>query len=151
MKGISLIRLPMLLLSLFFLGKVVLGAMGVDYSIGVRVFAMVPLTVHLCIVWGALTRVYHGFGCWGAALVGVKIAAYAQILILVGTLLSYLLGMETHFNNPQAVVGSDEAVSFGTAMGFRAFGLVANSIIGAITASIGWAMGGFLPGPTASD
>ncbi len=32
---------------------------------------------------------------------------FAQILIFLGTMASYLLGVETHFNHPVAIVGQD--------------------------------------------
>ncbi len=143
---ISFIRLPILLLVLFFLGKLIVGAAGGDYSLGTRLFAMVPLTVHLCLIWGALSRSLRATGAGSAALTGVLIALVAQILIVVGTLGSYILGVDTHFSSPVAIVGVDRAVGFGEAAFARVFGLLVNCVIGAVAASLGWALGGLVPG-----
>ncbi len=144
-ERISFIRLPMLLLGLFFVGKLVVGALGGSYELGNRLFAMVPLTVHLCLIWGAVGKAYRGFGAGGAAVNGMLIALFAQILIFVGTMASYLLGVETHFNHPVAIVGQDVEVSLGQAFGARLGGLVANTLIGGVSALIGCALGFLLP------
>ncbi len=146
-ERLRLIRLPILLLVLFFLGKLIVGAAGGSYEASNRAFAMVPLTVHLCIVWGALSCAFYGSRAGGAALTGASIALVAQLLIILGTAGSYLLGAETAFNNPIALVGAERAVGFGEAMGLRAFGLVVNCVIAAVVALIGWALGRLIPAP----
>jgi hypothetical protein len=142
-----LIRLPVVLLLIFFAGKLIVGAAGGSYETGTQVFAMVPLTVHLCLIWGALSRAFQGYGVGGAAVLGILIALVAQILIFGGTMGSFLLGVETHFNHPMAIVREDRLVSFGEAFSARAVGIVVNMIIGAIAASIGWALGKLIPRP----
>ncbi|MFQ5739857.1 MAG: hypothetical protein ACE5JX_12680 [Acidobacteriota bacterium] len=144
-EKLVLIRLPILLILIFCVGKLIVGATGGSYELGTRLFAMVPLTVHLCLIWGALTRAYHGYGAGAAMVTGLLIALVAQILILVATSGSYLLGVETHFNNPVAMVGESRVVSFGEALAARTGGLVINGIIGAVAGLIGWALGGLLP------
>jgi hypothetical protein len=144
-ERIEFIRLPLLLLALFFVGKLVVGALGGSYDLGNRLFAMVPMTVHLCLIWGALTRAYRGQGVGQAAMTGASIALFAQVLIFSGTILSYVLGASTHFNDPMAIVGEARDVSLGEAAGARAFGIVVNAIIGVIAGSIGWALGGLIP------
>ena len=103
------------------------------------------MTVHLCLIWGALTRAYRGQGVGQAAMTGASIALFAQVLIFSGTILSYVLGASTHFNDPMAIVGEARDVSLGEAAGARAFGIVVNAIIGVIAGSIGWALGGLIP------
>lgn len=138
-------RLAFVLIGLFFVGKLIVGATGGSYALGIRLFAMVPLAAQLSLVWGAMTRAFRGRGVGEAALTGVSIELFAQILIFSATMLSYLLGVSTHFNNPIAIVGADQPVSLGEAFVARALGIVINSVIGAIMASIGWALGGLLP------
>lgn len=144
-QRLEFIRLPILLLALFFVGKLIVGALGGSYELGTRLFAMVPMTAHLCLIWGAITRAYRGQGVGEAAKTGASIALFAQILIFGGTMLSYLLGASTHFNNPIAIVGEMRDVGLGEAAGARAAGVVINTIIGVITGSIGWALGSLIP------
>lgn len=144
-ERISFIRLPMLLLGLFFVGKLLVGAFGGSYELGNRLFAMVPLTVHLCLIWGAVGKAYRGFGAGGAAVNGALIALFAQLLIFLGTMASYLLGVDTHFNHPVAIVGQDVEVTLGQAFTARLTGLAVNTIIGAVFALIGHVLGFLLP------
>ncbi len=144
-QRIALIRLPILILVLFFVGKLIVGAAGGDYSLGVRLFAMVPVTIHLCIIWGALSRSVWGQGAKSAMMTGMTIALVAQVLIVVGTFFSYILGIETAYNNSYAIVNEMRPVGFAEAMGARTVGLVVNAILGAIAAGIGYALGRFLP------
>ena len=144
-ERLEFIRLPMLLLGLFFIGKLVVGALGGSYDLGNRLFAMVPMTAHLCLIWGAITRAYRGQGVGDAAKTGASIALFAQLLIFSATMLSYLLGLSTHFSDPMAIVGEAREVGLGEAAGARAAGVVINTIVGVITGTIGWALGGFIP------
>jgi hypothetical protein len=68
----------------------------------------------------------------------------SQLLIFAGTAFSYISGVDTFFNYPEAL-NQQAAVAFGAAMGARTVTLIANCIIGAICAAIGWALGGLLP------
>jgi hypothetical protein len=140
----AFVKLPALLLLLFFIGKLIVGMTGGSYELGTRLFAMVPLTVTACVFWGAVGKAFKGYGVTDVLITGVLIALVAQILIVVGTLGSYLLGVETHFNHPVAIVGVDRVVGFGEAVGARLGGLVVNSIMGAIAALIGFALGGLV-------
>ena len=60
-------------------------------------------------------------------------------------LFSYLTGVHTYFDDPVAITGSAQEVSFGAAMLARAGGLVANCLLGVILSAIGWAMGSLIP------
>lgn len=144
-EKIEYIRLAWVLLFLFFLGKLIVGFAGGSYELGNRLFAMVPMTVHLCLFFGAAARAFRGESLGFAAVCGVLIALFAQALIFAGTMGSIVLGLDTAFNNPVAIFGSEQEVTMGNAFGARAFGVVVNSIIGAISGSIGWALGGLLP------
>ena len=149
-ERLEFIRLAMVLLGLFFIGKLIVGAAGGSYALGTRLFAMVPLTVQLCLIWGAMTRAFKGQGVGEAAITGASIALFAQILIFSGTVLSYLLGASTHFNEPMAIVGEDRPVALGEAVLARGVGIVINTVIGTIAGSLGWALGALLPSRQAS-
>jgi hypothetical protein len=144
-ERLQFVRLALLLLGLFFVGKLIVGASGGSYALGTRLFAMVPLTVQLCLLWGAMTRAFRGRAVGEAALTGITIALFAQILIFTATIVSDLLGVSTHFNDPMAIVGADRPVPLGEAVMARGIGIVINTVIGAIAGSIGWALGALLP------
>jgi hypothetical protein len=147
-EKLKFIRLPVLLVVLFFLGKLAMGAAGASYEAGNRVFSMVILQTHLALLWAAVGRRYKGYGVKDAVIVVIMITFVSQILIMAATAGSYLLGTDTHFNYPEAL-GSETAVEFIPAMLSRVGGLVVNCIVSAILASIGWALGGLIPAGTA--
>jgi hypothetical protein len=68
----------------------------------------------------------------------------SQLLIFAGTAFSYIAGVHTFFNFPEAL-NQQAAIGFGAAMGARTVTFVANCIIGAVSAAIGWALGGLVP------
>ena len=144
-ERIGFIRLALLLVGLFFVGKLIVGAAGGSYALGTRLFAMVPLTVQLCLIWGAMTRAFRGKGIGEAVMTGASIALFAQILIFSATVFSYLLGASTHFNDPMAIVGEDRPVALGEAIGARGAGVLINTVVGIVAGSIGWALGTLLP------
>ena len=143
---LQFLRLPIVLIGIFFVGRLVMGAAGASYEAGNRVFSMVILETHLALIWGALGRRYGGYRIGGAAMLGVLIALATQILILGGTVVSELAGIETYFNDPIAITGvSSDPIGFPTAVMFRAGGLVVNCVMSAILAALGWALGGLIP------
>ena len=144
-EKLRFVRLPLLLLLLFFIGKLIVGAAGGSYELGIRLFAMVPLTVHLCLIWGAVGKAYRGYGVTDTLVACLMIALFSQVLIFAGTAGSYLVGAQTALNDPIAMTGQPGDISFGAALGARATGLIVNCIIGMVTGMIGWALGGLLP------
>jgi len=147
-EKLQFVRLPILLLVLFFIGRLALGAgLGVrreTYDVANRVFSMVVLQVHIGLLWGAVGRRYRGYGVGGSMSAVVLAVLVSQLLIFAATAVSYLAGVDTFFNFP-AALNQTEAVGFGLAMASRAGALVVNCIIGAIVGAIGWALGGLLP------
>jgi hypothetical protein len=147
-EKLSFVRLPILLFVIFFIGRLVLGAaMGISkesYDVSNRLFSMVILEVHVGLLWGAVGRRYQDYRI-GEAITAVVLAVLvSQILIFAGTAFSYIAGVNTFFNYPEAL-NQQTAVAFGAAMGMRTITLIANCIIGAICGAIGWALGGLLP------
>ena len=80
---------------------------------------------------------------WSAIQIGFLITIVSQLLIILGTGLSYAIG-DTHFNYP-AALNQEEPIAFGAAMTIRASGLVVNSMIGGVAGLIGWLLGGLIP------
>jgi hypothetical protein len=147
-EKLQFVRLPILLFVIFFIGRLALGAaLGISkesYDISNRLFSMVILEVHVGLLWGAVGRRYQGYGI-GAAIGAVVLAVLvSQILIFAGTAFSYIAGVNTFFNFPEAL-NQQAAIGFGAAMGARTITLIANCFIGAISAAIGWALGGLVP------
>lgn len=143
-ERIRFIKLPIVLLILVFIGRVAMGASGASYETANRVFSMVILQVHLALLWGAFGRRYMNYGIGQAILTGVLIGLVSQTLIIIGTAGSYVAGTTTFFNLPEAL-NQPEAVPFGQAMLIRIGGLVVNSIIAGVVASLGWALGSLIP------
>ena len=141
-------RLPILLFVIFFAGRLALGAgMGVSkasYDLANRLFSMVILQVHVGLLWGAVGRRYRGYGIGGSMMAVVLAVLASQILIFAGTAASYLVGLNTFFNFPEAL-NQQAAIGFGAAMAARTITFIANCVTGAITGAIGWALGGLLP------
>ncbi len=110
------VRLPLLLVALFFVGRLTLGAAGASYEVGNRLFSMVVLQTHLALLWAAVGRRYRGYRLGEGVQTAVTIVLVSQILVWTATAISYLAGINTFFNYPVAIGGSPEPVSFGTAM-----------------------------------
>src|SRR5438093_12300798 len=100
------VRLPLLLVALFFVGRLTLGAAGASYEIGNRLFSMVILQAHLALLWAAVGRRYRGYRIGEAVQAAVMIVLVSQILIWTATAVSYLAGIHTFFNDPLAITGS---------------------------------------------
>ncbi len=129
-------KLPILLLVLFMIARLILGATGVPYQSG-TIVSMVSLAWVSAFFFGAFSRRLRGYSLKQAALLGLTIALCGQVLIFAATLVSYLVGAETYFNHPTAL-NQTEAVAMGPAVLARVGGLVANSIIGSIWGLLGW-------------
>ncbi|HYO92557.1 MAG TPA: hypothetical protein VEQ40_13010, partial [Pyrinomonadaceae bacterium] len=92
------IRLPLLLIFIFAVGRFILGVAGMPYAPrGNAIFSIVGLTFISSFYWGALSGRVGGFSWLGAALIGVALGLFAQILIFSATALSYALDLKTYF------------------------------------------------------
>jgi hypothetical protein len=147
-------RLPIVLFVIFFVGRLIIGAaMGVNknsYDIANRLFSMVILESHVGLFWGAVGRRYRGYGVGGSIAAVVLAVLVCQLLIIAGTVFSYLAGANTFFNFGEALNQPGVTLSFGAAMAARIGGLIANCLVGAVTAAIGWALGSLIPASTLS-
>jgi hypothetical protein len=77
------------------------------------------------------------------------LAFSAQVVVLLSTVASYALGMDSYFTYPTALLGPDadlsQKVPFSQALAARSFGLIINTLLNALAGALGWAMGGLLP------
>lgn len=137
------------LLGIFTVGRWSLGLAGAKYEATHQVFSIVILAVLASVHHAAFARAFLGYRLSQAAMLGVWIGLSSQLVILVSTAASYLLGLDTFFNTPRAL-NSDEPVAFGAAMAARAGGLVVNTIINTLAAAIGYGLGAALPRVTGS-
>ena len=147
-ENLKLLRFFFVLLAIFTVGRWTLGLMGANYEATHQVFSIVILTVLSAAYYGGFARAFQGAGIGRAAMLGVTAAVVAQLVILVSTAVSYLAGIDTFFNAPRAL-NAQEAVPFGQAMGLRVVGLLINTVLGAISACLGWLIGAVLPRPAA--
>lgn len=148
------VRLPLLLILLFTIGRFIIGATGRPYfPRGSVVFSVVTLTFISSFYWGALSGRVGGFSWLGAALVGVALGLFSQILIFSATVLSYALDIKTsYFTHWDALnVPEGTVVPMGQALKIRAGGLLFGPITAGIIALIGRALGGLAPGRHHSD
>ena len=149
-RVLRFVRLPMLLLTIFAIGRFALGASGFPYAPrGNAVFSTVALTFVSSIYFGALSKRVGGFNWPGTLLVGYSIGLFAQILIFSLTWLSYAAGIETsyfrHWDALQAPEGT--MVPMGTAMMTRLGGLAFGPIPAVVMAAIGRALSALAPEP----
>ena len=147
-EKLQFIRLPIVLFVIFFLGRLAIGAIsGVNkqsYDLANRLFSMVILEVHVGLLWGAVGKRYRNYGVGGSITAVVLAVVVSQILIFAGTAFSYVAGIHTLFNYPEAL-NQSAAVPFGMAMALRTGSFIANCVIGAIAGAIGWTLGGLVP------
>jgi hypothetical protein len=146
-RVLRFVRLPLLLLLIYTLGRFTLGMQGVPYAPrGNAIFSVFGLAIVSSFYFGALAKKVGGFGWGGTALVGYSIGLVAQVFIFLATLISFAAGIETsYFRHWDALnVPEGTVVPMATAMTSRAIGLVAGPILPVIASLIGRAIGGAL-------
>jgi hypothetical protein len=119
-------------------------AFDVPYEQGTHVFSIVTLTLFASVFSAVFTRAWLGWRLAAAAGFAVFMAVAAQVVILVSTVASYLLGIDSYFSHPTAL-NQAEAVGLGQAVVVRLFGLVVNALLNGIAGALGWALGGLIP------
>jgi hypothetical protein len=117
----------------------------VPFEKGTDKLSIVVLTLFASIFSAAFTRRWLGWRLLQAAGFTMFMAVVSQIVVLLSTAISYLLGIHSYFNEPMALNRQAEPIAFAAAMGFRAGGLVVNTILNGIAGALGWALGGLLP------
>jgi hypothetical protein len=142
-ENLRLARLYFLLLALVASGRWLL-SFRVPYEVGTDKMSIVTLTIFASIFYAAFCRRWRGYSLLQAMGLAATLALFGQLVIVLSTVASYALGLETYFNHPKAL-NVESAIPLGAALGRRAGGLVANTILNSIAGMLGWAMGGLLP------
>ncbi len=153
-RVLRFVRLPLLLVFIFAVGRFALGASGFPYAPrGTAVFSIVSLTFISAFYFGALSKRLGGFTWGGTALTGYSIGLFAQILIFLATWLSFAAGIDNsyfrHWDALQAPEGT--ALDMMAAMQVRLGGLVVGPIPAVIVALIGRAASALAPEPPAAS
>lgn len=147
-RVLRFVRLPLLLLVIFAVARFALGANGVPYAPrGNAMFSIVGLTFVSSFYFGALSRRLGGFGWAGTALVGYSIGLWAQILIFLGTWLSFVAGIETsYFRHWDALnVPEGTVVTMAAALSARAGGVLVGPVFAIVPALIGRVLSALAP------
>jgi hypothetical protein len=141
---LRLARLYFVILAIVAGGRWVMSFQGVPYAKGTDKLSIVIVTLISSIFYGAFCRRWRGLKIQQAMVLGATLGFVAQLVIFLSTVLSYLLGLETYYNNPIAL-NVAEALPLASALVTRAVGLGVNTILNGIAGALGWAMGGLLP------
>jgi hypothetical protein len=143
-ENLRLARLYLVLLAIVTVGRWALGIFEVPYEKGTDKLSIVVLTLFASLFYGAFTRRWLGFRPLRAAVLAMTLAFLGQIVVLLSTIASYALGIDSYFNHPTAL-NQPEAVGFAQAIGIRLGGLVANTLSSGIAGALGWVLGAALP------
>lgn len=134
------------MLGIVTVGRWLLGtAFGVPYEKGTNTLSIVTLTLFASLISTAFLRRWLGWRLPRAAGFAMYMAIVSQIVILLSTVASYGLGIYSYFSDPMALNRQTDPIGFGAAMGFRAGGLVVNTLLNGIAGALGWAFGALLP------
>ena len=143
-ENLRIARPFLVLLAIFAVGRWAVGLRGTPYANGHHIFSLVTLTLLGSVFTAAFARRWLGYPIMRSVGLGMMLGLSAQIVIVLATALSYMLGMDTYFNHPTAL-NAEGPMAFGDAMGRRMGGLVVNTVLAGIAAALGWFVGGALP------
>jgi hypothetical protein len=133
------------MLAIVTVGRWLMGTVfPVPYERGTAVFSIVTLTLLSSLLSTVFLRRWLGWRLARAAGFAMFMAVVSQLVIWASTVASYGLGVASYFNDPMALNRQTEPIGFAAAMGFRAAGLVVNTLLNAIAGALGWALGGLL-------
>src|SRR4029450_11678095 len=144
---LRLARLYFLLLVLVTIGRWTLGFQHVPYEKATDKMSIVILTLFAPLFYGAFCRRWLNSRIGQPLAIGMLLAFASQVVILLSTVASYSVGIDSYFTNPLALDPkvAPAAIPFGRAVGIRIFGMVVNTIISGIAGALGWGMGALLP------
>jgi hypothetical protein len=146
-RVLRFVRLPLLMVLVWVIARFCMGLAGVPYAPrGNAVFSVLNITWISCFYWGALSGRVGGFDWKGALLVGVILGVWAEVLIFLATLVTYLGNFTTYYVHWDALnVPEGTAVPMAEALGKRAVGIVFGAIAPALIALFGRAAGKLAP------
>jgi hypothetical protein len=147
-RVLRFVRLPFVLVLIYAIARFSVGVFGVPYAPrGNAMFSIVAAMMISSFYFGALSGKVGGFGWGGTLLIGVSIGFFAELVVLLATLVSYLGNLNTYFIHWDALnIPEGTTIPLGTAMGKRAGGLIAGPILCLVAASLGRALSGLAPG-----
>ncbi len=143
-ETLQLARLYLVLLVLFTAGRFLQGARGVPYADGHHVFSIVTLTLMTAFFFGAFCRRWRDYRLLQTLGVSASLGLLSQLVILLATLASYGLGIDSYFTNPRAL-NAPGPLTLVQALPVRLGGLVVNPILSSFAGALGWALGALLP------
>lgn len=151
---LNFVRLPYLLVAIWAAMRFSLGVFfDVPYAPrGNAMFSLVGLTLISSIYFGAVSNKVGGFDWKGTLMVGVAIGLFAQILILLLSVISLAAGLgNSYFIHPDALNLEEGApmMTMGQLLGARIGGLVVNCILAGVAAALGRALSGLAPASAA--
>jgi hypothetical protein len=120
-------------------------AFRVPYEQGTHVFTIVSLTLYASVFSAMFLRAWRGFRLGDAAGFAMFMAVVSQLVVWLSTAASYALDVPSYFSHPLAINRQTEPIPFAAAMGFRAVGLVVNTLLNGVAGALGWALGSLLP------
>ncbi len=151
---INFVKLPFLLITIWAVLRFSMGVFfGVDYAPrGNAMFSVYSIMFISSLYYGAMSNKTGGYSWLGTFLVGVVIGAFAQVLILVFSVISLGAGLETsyyiHWDSVNIPEG--EQLTMGSLLLNRVFGIVVNGLIMGVAAIVGRAaFSKFAPGSAA--
>jgi hypothetical protein len=143
-RVLRFVRLPLVLIVVWaVLRFMLLPVFHVPYEPrGNAMLSVLGLTIISCLYFGAMSRRVGNFSWVGTILVGVVLGFWAELLILIMTLISFAAGVETYYIHWDALNIPKDAphATMAQAMVTRAGGLIAGPILGTIMALIGRAV-----------
>ena len=145
-RHLRLVRPFLLVLLLVAAGRWIQGLAGVPYEKGHFVFSTVILTVYAAVFFAMFSRRCFAYRLLDAVVLAFLIGLTTQVVILLSTLATYALGLQTYWNHHVALnIVEPGPVPFARALGLRMGGLVGNPILSGIFGALGWTIGGLLP------
>jgi hypothetical protein len=142
-RVLRFVRMPLVLLVVWaVLRFMLLPVFHVPYAPrGNAMISVLGLTIISCLYFGAMSRRVGGFSWVGTILIGVILGFWAELLILIMTLISFVAGVETYYIHWDALnIPEGTHATMAQAMATRAGGLIAGPILGTIMALIGRAV-----------
>lgn len=132
------LRLPFVLLTIWALGRFVIGFYAEFSPRTNATFSVVVMTLITSLYFGAMSKSVGGLDWKGTALAGAAIGVWAQLLIIVFTVVSMAGGFNSYYVHWDALnVPEGTEITWGLAVGARGPGLVVNAIISTLEACVG--------------
>jgi hypothetical protein len=148
-ENLKLLRPYFVMLAVVTVGRWLLGVFAVPYEKGTGVFSIVTLTIYASAFYGIFLRGWHGKRIVRVAGVAMTAMLVAQGVILLSTVASYVVGVDSYFVHPTPL-GRPGPVTVAEALLIRLGGLFVNVVLAGIAGGLGWALGALLPGPSHS-